>query len=64
MSIEPPNSPCVGLCGINPDNGWCMGCFRTLAEIEQWSEMNPLQQWQVIGEAENRQARYFDDEAN
>ena len=32
-------SPCVNLCRVNQD-GLCLGCFRSLAEIAQWSRMD------------------------
>jgi predicted Fe-S protein YdhL (DUF1289 family) len=32
-------SPCVGVCSVG-DDGLCLGCFRTLAEIARWSQMN------------------------
>ena len=30
-------SPCVSLCLMHPDAGWCDGCLRTLPEIGGWS---------------------------
>jgi len=32
------DSPCVGDCRIN--NGECVGCGRTLAEIKDWARMS------------------------
>jgi predicted Fe-S protein YdhL (DUF1289 family) len=29
-------SPCVGVCRLDPDTGWCMGCGRSGAELEVW----------------------------
>ncbi|MEJ0012384.1 MAG: DUF1289 domain-containing protein [Bauldia sp.] len=29
-------SPCVRLCTLDPDSGFCVGCGRTLAEIGRW----------------------------
>lgn len=29
-------SPCIGLCSIDPATGWCLGCARTLDEITRW----------------------------
>ena len=29
-------SPCTGICAIDPASGWCRGCGRTLAEIARW----------------------------
>lgn len=30
-------SPCVSLCLMHPDAGWCDGCLRMLPEIGGWS---------------------------
>ena len=46
-------SPCVRLCEINKQNGLCVGCFRTIAEITIWSKANreaKLQIWEKIEE--------------
>ncbi|MGP0094086.1 MAG: DUF1289 domain-containing protein [Xanthobacteraceae bacterium] len=29
-------SPCTKVCAIEPMSGLCLGCGRTLAEIEHW----------------------------
>jgi predicted Fe-S protein YdhL (DUF1289 family) len=41
-------SPCINWCDINPENGYCRGCYRTLTEIADWSDLtNPekLEVW-------------------
>ena len=30
-------SPCVNVCRMNAQTGWCEGCFRTIDEIACWS---------------------------
>lgn len=30
-------SPCVSLCKMNRDTGFCEGCLRTIDEIVAWS---------------------------
>lgn len=35
------DSPCVKLCVIHPTANLCMGCFRTVEEIADWSAMDP-----------------------
>ena len=30
-------SPCINICRMNADTGWCEGCQRTLDEIAHWS---------------------------
>jgi uncharacterized protein len=34
MSIA---SPCINICRMSPDTGWCEGCQRTIDEIRVWS---------------------------
>jgi len=29
-------SPCINICRIQPDTGWCEGCKRTVEEIMAW----------------------------
>ncbi|MEH6824606.1 MAG: DUF1289 domain-containing protein [Motiliproteus sp.] len=29
-------SPCVGVCAMDQDTGWCFGCGRSDAEIKGW----------------------------
>ena len=33
-------SPCVQICTIEPSDGLCVGCARTLDEIANWSAMS------------------------
>ncbi|MBC8118575.1 MAG: DUF1289 domain-containing protein [Burkholderiaceae bacterium] len=33
-------SPCVSVCNMNADTGWCEGCHRTIDEIARWSRMS------------------------
>ena len=30
-------SPCISVCVMNRETGWCDGCLRTIDEIVQWS---------------------------
>lgn len=30
-------SPCISVCVMNPQTGWCDGCLRSIDEIVQWS---------------------------
>ena len=33
-------SPCIGICRIDAQRGWCEGCLRTLDEIAAWSRLD------------------------
>ncbi|MBU3561013.1 DUF1289 domain-containing protein [Polynucleobacter hallstattensis] len=41
-------SPCINWCDINPDNGFCRGCYRTLTEIADWSELSNSDKLEVL----------------
>ena len=44
-------SPCVSVCAVNPDTGWCEGCLRNITEIAAWGQMDAVAQrkiWQLI----------------
>jgi predicted Fe-S protein YdhL (DUF1289 family) len=32
-------SPCINVCRMDDDSGWCEGCLRTLDEIAKWGPM-------------------------
>lgn len=54
-TTEPPESPCIGVCTPDPvDEDHCMGCFRSMDEIEEWSRMTPEEQWAVVRELPSR----------
>jgi uncharacterized protein len=36
MYMRQPPSPCISVCRIEPETGWCKGCLRTLQEIADW----------------------------
>lgn len=31
-------SPCVSICELDPQNGFCLGCWRTRDEIAAWRD--------------------------
>ena len=33
-------SPCNNVCRIDEASGWCLGCWRTIAEIAAWSSLD------------------------
>lgn len=48
-------SPCVGICTMDPAQGWCAGCFRTLDEISGWSRATDATKREVWAHIEQRQ---------
>ncbi|MBG0797941.1 DUF1289 domain-containing protein [Methylocystis sp. L43] len=47
------DSPCVKICELDQD-GVCVGCGRTRAEIAGWISMSDAQRAQVVELAEKR----------
>ncbi|MEC9376250.1 MAG: DUF1289 domain-containing protein [Pseudomonadota bacterium] len=42
-----PMSPCINICTMDSEL-ICIGCRRTLKEIEDWSKLTIDQQWKII----------------
>ena len=54
VPIEPISSPCVNVCSIDPDDGYCEGCRRSLDEIARWTTMAATERDRIMGELKNR----------
>jgi len=48
------SSPCVNVCQLDSDTGYCIGCMRTLDEIADWLELNNEEKRQVLSKLEDR----------
>ncbi len=44
--------PCIGVCSIDLDSGYCLGCSRTLKEIFKWEDPNTSMEWKSLNEKE------------
>ncbi|MEM7635866.1 MAG: DUF1289 domain-containing protein [Pseudomonadota bacterium] len=49
-------SPCIKLCVMEPDSGFCMGCGRTRDEIASWISLTPSERETVTATLEQRLA--------
>ncbi len=38
-------SPCMKICIIDQDSGYCLGCSRTKEEIKKWGNPKTTDQW-------------------
>ena len=47
-------SPCISICQMDDDTGWCSGCLRTLDEIACWSVLDDAQKQGVCLELGRR----------
>lgn len=41
------HSPCMGLCKLDDETGYCIGCFRTIDEIARWSSLDPSARFEI-----------------
>ncbi len=39
MTIAAIPSPCIKVCAVDGETGWCLGCGRTLTEIGGWVKL-------------------------
>ena len=42
------DSPCIDICTIDPKSGECIGCGRTLDEINNWTNFDNLKKKQIL----------------
>jgi uncharacterized protein len=50
-------SPCIKVCVLDPASNHCVGCGRSLAEIERWSALSPEERRRIMAELPSRRAR-------
>lgn len=51
-------SPCVKICIVDPAARLCMGCYRTLDEIREWSAMSPEARREIMAALPARAVDY------
>ncbi|MBR0566964.1 DUF1289 domain-containing protein [Azoarcus sp. L1K30] len=49
-----PASPCINICRMSPDTGWCDGCQRSIDEITRWSRASDAERWQILAAVAER----------
>lgn len=49
----PVKSPCVSVCALD-EQDVCLGCYRTVDEIREWSSVNDAQRREIIRMANAR----------
>lgn len=47
-------SPCINVCKMDPANGLCTGCFRTLDEISAWARADERQRANILANVARR----------
>ena len=49
-------SPCIKICVIHPTERLCTGCFRSLEEIGQWSQLTDQVRNRIMDDLPSRSA--------
>jgi uncharacterized protein len=58
LSVE---SPCISVCTMDEMSGLCLGCYRTLEEIQDWWDLDNAQKSKIVDEASQRASAVFED---
>lgn len=54
MDEEIIKSPCIRVCKINGNTGYCEGCLRTIDEISDWVFITDEERLKILNEIEER----------
>jgi uncharacterized protein len=49
-----PESPCIGVCLIDPATGYCRGCLRSVTEIASWYEASAVDKHGILARLDQR----------
>lgn len=47
-------SPCIGVCTLDTQRDFCVGCFRTSDEITNWIQLSYIEKERIISECKIR----------
>jgi predicted Fe-S protein YdhL (DUF1289 family) len=50
-------TPCVAVCLMDPQDGLCIGCARTLDEIARWGAMSDAERRAIMAVLPDRRPR-------
>jgi len=53
-------SPCISVCAMDDNTGLCLGCYRTLEEIQGWWDFDNAAKQQIVDATSARQQAAFD----
>ena len=57
-TAAPRASPCISICRMDDETGWCAGCLRTLDEIACWSLLDDSEKDGVCLELSRRRVAW------
>jgi len=54
---RPITTPCIKVCMVDGESGLCLGCYRTLKEIAQWSRLDEAERIMITEALPDRKSR-------
>jgi len=57
VSAGPPpaiKTPCIKVCVVDGESGLCLGCFRKLAEVAQWTRFTDAEREAILADLPDR----------
>ena len=54
MTTSPIKSPCIQVCAIDGETGYCLGCGRTLQEVAAWSKLEATDRDAIMAQLPKR----------
>jgi predicted Fe-S protein YdhL (DUF1289 family) len=57
-------TPCEKICVVDQDSGLCLGCGRSIPEIERWSAIGESNRLRIMSELSARLDALWADRAN
>ncbi|HWA14590.1 MAG TPA: DUF1289 domain-containing protein [Burkholderiales bacterium] len=60
MSSRQVPSPCVNVCQMDPQTGYCLGCLRSIDEIAGWMDFSETEKLEVLERLDERRLASLD----
>ncbi|MBL8552825.1 MAG: DUF1289 domain-containing protein [Phenylobacterium sp.] len=57
VSAAPPapiKTPCIKVCVVDGESGLCLGCYRKLAEVAQWTRFTDAEREAILEDLPGR----------
>ena len=54
---RPIVTPCIKVCAVDGQSGYCLGCQRTLPEIAQWTRLDDATRAAIMADLPARRAK-------
>jgi len=49
-------TPCIKVCVVDGESGLCLGCFRKLSEVAQWTRFTEAEREEILAALPDRRS--------